>query len=385
MLKAARVVLAVAAIGLCLCTLMPVIRSTEWWVRAFDFPRVQIAVLMVLVLMGQAALGVLAHRRRRKAAVDTSKAGITKRAIIPALLVVALCWQCFRIYPYTPLSPVQMERSRDPSSRESIRLLIFNVRYDSRESLALLRLIEEARPDIVLLAEPTPWWQGELATLTDDFPHAIEQPQENHYGLLLYSKLELVAPEVRFLVDEEVPSIRTNIRLPSGRTIRLYGLHPKPPGLKRAVDPQREDSDQRDAELLTIAKEIKEASDAGDDTPTIVAGDFNDVAWSHTTRLFQRVSGLLDPRIGRGLHNTYDAKSRILRFPLDHVFASEHFRLIDLKVLPPMGSDHHAVLVELALEPTAEAPQKEPTENEGDSEEAEEIIEEGHQNQDEPG
>ncbi|MFI4917114.1 MAG: endonuclease/exonuclease/phosphatase family protein [Phycisphaerales bacterium JB060] len=377
MLKAARVVLAVAAIGLCLCTLLPVIRSTQWWVRAFDFPRVQIAALMVAVLLGQAALGWFAWRKNRKADAASTRSGLAKRGIVPALLVVALAWQCYRIFPYTPLAPVQMERSRDPSSLESIRLLIFNVRYDNRQSLALLRLINETRPDIVLLAEPTHWWHGQLDTLKNDFPFTIEQPQDNHYGLLLYSKLDLVDPEVRFLVEDEVPSLRTGVRLPSGRIVRLIGLHPKPPGLKRPVDPQREDSDQRDAELLTIAKEIKEARDAGDDTPTIVAGDFNDVAWSHTTRLFQRVSGLLDPRIGRGLFNSFNAKSRIHRFPLDHVFASEHFRLVSMEVLPEIGSDHHPVLVEFSLEPTAEATQDEPDPEGNDLEEAEETIREG--------
>ncbi len=386
MLKAARVALAVAAIGLCLCTLMPVVRSTEWWVRAFDFPRVQIAVLMVLVLLGQATLGWIALRKSRKNGATATRHSIAKRVTIPALLVVALAWQCYRIFPYTPLAPVQMERSRDPSSQESIRLLIYNVRYDNRQSLALLRLINETRPDVVLLAEPTHRWQRELESLKDTFSHTIEQPQDNHYGLLLYSKLELVDPEVRFLVEDEVPSLRTGVRLPSGRTIRLIGLHPKPPGLKRPVDPEREDSDQRDAELLTIAKEIKEARDAGDDTPTIVAGDFNDVAWSHTTRLFQRVGGLLDPRIGRGLHNTYAARSFVYRFPLDHVFASEHFRLVDMDVLPDIGSDHQPVLVEFSLEPTAPATQDEPDPEGDDLEEAEETIREGKEKvREEPG
>jgi endonuclease/exonuclease/phosphatase (EEP) superfamily protein YafD len=74
--------------------------------------------------------------------------------------------------------------------------------------------------------------------------------------------------------------------------------------------------------------------------PSVVAGDLNDVAWSCTTRMFQRISGLIAPRLGRGLHNTFNARSRVMRWPLDPIFFDQEFRLVRLERLPESGSDH---------------------------------------------
>ena len=126
-------------------------------------------------------------------------------------------------------------------------------------------------------------------------------------------------------------------------------MHPRPP------EPIRDqDSTPRDAELVIVGKAIRETGPR----PTVVAGDLNDVAWSETSELFLRLSGLLDPRMGRGFYNSYNADHWLMRYPLDHVFHSNHFRLIELQRLPHIGSDHFPMLVELSYEPEAEEAQE---------------------------
>jgi endonuclease/exonuclease/phosphatase (EEP) superfamily protein YafD len=184
--------------------------------------------------------------------------------------------------------------------------------------------------------------------------------------MILLSRFPLKDPEVRFLVQDDIPSVHTGVELPSGECIILHGLHPRPP------EPIRDqDSKPRDAELVLMGKAIREAGIQ----PTIVAGDLNDVAWSPTSQLFLRLSGLLDPRIGRGFYNSFHASIPFLRYPLDHVFHSNHFRLVELRRLPSIGSDHFPMLIDLLYQPEEKNEQPATKKENGDDEEATEKIE----------
>lgn len=357
-----RSIVGLLAIALICATALPLLHSNAWWIRVFDFPRIQLAVLIGLTIAGYVVLHFWQRLRPWE-------------YVLAALVAVSLVWQLIAIAPYTALYPKEMATSQDRGDANRISLLVYNVLSDNREVDALRELVRETDPDIILLTEPDDWWLEQLKGLEEDYPYTLLQPQGNHYGMLLYSRLELVDPEVRFLVESEIPSMRTRVRLRSGELITLYGLHPRPPGLDPPHDSQdeREDSDMRDAELMLVAEEVKQAGDV----PVIVAGDFNDVAWSHTTHLFQRVGGMLDPRVGRGLLNTFDTKSRFMRYPLDHSFASRHFLLNELVRQPDIGSDHFPLLVVFDYDPAVAGKNEEPEENAGDDEESEEAIEEG--------
>jgi hypothetical protein len=111
----------------------------------------------------------------------------------------------------------------------------------------------------------------------------------------------------------------------------------------------------RDAEMMKIARLSRTSNHA-----VIVLGDFNDVAWSETTSLFQKVSGLLDLRKGRGLFNTYNAKSWIMRWPLDHIFTSPEFRVFEVERGSKVQSDHFPFFTKLSFEPERAEEQQPP-------------------------
>jgi endonuclease/exonuclease/phosphatase (EEP) superfamily protein YafD len=333
-------------------TLLSFSKSSHWFVRAWDFPRVQIA--------SAALLSGILHR----SIFFRGRAGDWLLLFANALCVL---WHGRKILPYTPLSPVQVKRSarRAPDPR-IFRILISNVRMENTQHHRLLEVIRDADPDLVLAVETDAAWAKGLAPLKADYPYHVAQPQENYYGLMLFSRLPLIDPRVDFLVQYDIPSVHTGLELRSGDRVYLHGIHPRPP------EPIRDQhSTPRDAELVIVGRSIESAGDR----PTIVAGDLNDVAWSSTSELFLRLSGLLDPRIGRGFYNSYNADHRLLRYPLDHVFHSNHFQIVLLRRLPHIGSDHYPMLIELSYEPSEKATQPTPKAEEGDHEEAQELIE----------
>lgn len=307
--------LGLACIGV---TLVPLSRQEAWWVRACDFPRLQIVALAIITAILLAT---------------TVDLGLVTNQLMMLAMTLVIGYQALVILPYTRLWPVEVLGRRARREDDLLRLLVVNVEMSNRNAAELLALIREHDPDVLLAVETDAWWCERFGELASAYRHRLQHPLDNTYGMLLYSRLELVEPEIRFLLKSHIPSIRTGVRLRSGRIIRLYGLHPEPPSPTEA-----ESSLPRDAELVLVGREIASAS-----VPTIVAGDLNDVAWSHTSRLFRRISRLLDPRIGRGMYNTFHAGLWPVRWPLDHVFVSEEFALHSLLRLPAFGSDHFPI------------------------------------------
>ncbi|GAB2618488.1 endonuclease/exonuclease/phosphatase family protein [Belliella aquatica] len=303
---------------------LPLIDSAEWWIRIFDFPRIQIAVSTLLAFV-----------------LASIYVDFKWKFKLPFLIIllVSLIYQIQFVVVYTPLYKVQAKDSNKPQGENSLKLLVVNVRMENEDKESFHNLVQKIKPDILLINEPDQVWATSIAKLDDDFPYAIKYPLENTYGMILLSKFPLTESKVNFLVKEDIPSIFTKITLQSGVKIDFYGVHPEPPKPGTATY-------ERDTELLLIGKKIKDS-----EYPTLVAGDLNDVGWSATSKLFRKYSELVDPREGRGLFNTYSVFIPLMRYPLDHIFYSKEFGLISLQKLGKIGSDHYPIMITINYEP----------------------------------
>ena len=309
-------------------TVLPVWRTTLWWVRLMDFPRLQIAVFGV---------GVVAALLASGAAQD---------AFTWLVLICVSCatlWQLNWIWRFFPGAPIQSPAATGAEdAADEVSFVTANVLQENRTAEGLLRIIAEADPDFVLAVETDEWWVTRLTEDLDDrYPHRFCVPQSNGYGMSVFSKLELEDVEIQHLLDDAIPSIRMNVVLRSGQRILVHAVHPQPPRIGQ-------DSLKRDIELDRLATIV-----ARHHHPAVVLGDLNDVGWSTTTQRFLETSNLRDPRRGRGLYNTYPAAMPGLRYPLDHIFISHHFALRKLRVLPSYSSDHLPLFAALRLSTSA--------------------------------
>jgi endonuclease/exonuclease/phosphatase (EEP) superfamily protein YafD len=331
-------------------TFVSLLRWDYWWVRIFDYPRLQIGVLLIVLL----GAGILVY--------DFEK---TWHFLIIGAIVVSIFYQARKVYRYTIFAPKQVISYKGDESVNTFSLIVSNVYQPNRKAEKLISQVNELNPDLLLVLETNSWWENELKEIEKDYPYTIKKPLDNLYGMILYSRLRLKDEKINFLFDDEIPSFEAWVMLNKIDKFKIYCLHPKPP-----FPTESKTSTDRDAELLIVGKEVLKT-----DVPVLIFGDFNDVAWSNTTRLFQKVSRLLDPRIGRGFYNTFHAGYPLFRWSLDHVFHSDHFQLFQLKRLKGIGSDHFPIYVKLHFKPEEKEKQEEPEADEDEYQLADEKIE----------
>lgn len=315
-----------SAIMIVLSSLSLIDKITFWFIKILDFPRLQYLIISCICL-----LLLLLLKKKWSIAYGVLAAGLIFSIFIHGL----------KIGPYLLGEKVVPNASIAENKSSSVRIMIANVLMTNRNPAGFLKLIDQYQPDVVLAMEVDKWWVEQLNVLENNFHYKMEYPLENAYGLLLYSRLPLSDSEIKFLKHSDVPSFHTIMTLPSGQEFAFHGIHPVAP-FPSAEYP--DNVGKNEVALHKVGMLVAE-----EELPSVVAGDFNDVSWSKTTRFFEDRGNLKNVRLGRGLFNTFNANSYVMRWPLDHFFVTEEFRVSEFTRPEKFGSDHFPLFAELVL------------------------------------
>lgn len=342
------IVLYIFCIFFAISAFFPATGHPHWFFRTADFVRLQsIAIELVL-------LGLL---------IFLGWKFTTFEWVVAAGVLFSIGYQLHKVYKYSSFHP---RKKPDFPSDGCVSILAANVLQDNSEYESFLGEVKTYDPDLVLTMESNSDWEEGISALEKTHLHTVKIPLENYYGMHLYSKQPLKDVRIQYQIEEDVPSIFFDFELSNGKDVFFACLHPAPPS-----PTENETSKERDAELILTGKHIRELN-----KPTVVCGDMNDVVWSRTTRLLKKMTGMIDPRIGRGFFPTYHADYWFMRFPLDHLFHTKDLFVKTMKRTKNFGSDHFGMYYEIHLKKKAKSTPK-PTLNGDEKEEIDELISQG--------
>ena len=342
-----KVCVSVFALLFIVATLLPFVRSDYWTFRILEYPRLQKLIIGLVILI--LVIGTKHYLQHWFWWLS-----------IP--LSVSIIYLFFQVLPYTFLGKKEMLHVAVSKPENELKIFTANVLQYNTAYDSMLMQIESKDPDIVFLLETDEKWMRAMEGLLKRYPNTELYPLDNTYGMLFYTRLSLQESKINFIVESDVPSLEATVLLKSGEPVKIFGLHPKPPVPSESVT-----STAKDKELMKVALQLEHFK-----KPCIVMGDLNDVAWSNTTKLFRKVSSLIDPRRGRGFYSTFSAEHKWMRFPLDYIFCSSHFGLVSMERLPYNGSDHFPMFIHIQYNEALPKAQKEPEADADDKEEAKE-------------
>jgi MYXO-CTERM domain-containing protein len=214
-----------------------------------------------------------------------------------------------------------------PSSGRSLTILSLNVHTLNPKPELVLDYLRATDADVVLLMEVDDAWMRRLGEWSASYPHRLEVPREDNFGIALFSRVSWTNASVVEFGSAGVPSLVADLAL-AGRQIHLVGTHPLPPGTASYAA-------QRNEQFEELARHV-----VGTTLPVVLVGDLNTTPWSPHFKDLLKASGLRDGSQGSGVSGTWPAFLPLGRIPIDHCLLSPEFALPVRQVGPPVDSDH---------------------------------------------
>jgi vancomycin resistance protein VanJ len=312
------------AVGICLYLLLRVFTGYQLW------PLAMVSNFLHWLLLPALILFPLMLWRRRWPTSGMLAAG-----------VIAFIWLFGGLF--LPPSIIQTARA---DSDHTLIVMTLNVNEDNATPEELIPLLRDSGADIVALQEVGPVLAAALDdNLLDDYPYR-DYVGYGNLGIGLLSRHPFI--EHQIVEGETAKPYLTAVLSVDGRELTVINAHPPPPKWGRWHGWYY----SRGVEEIPHFVDLVTTGE-----PTILMGDFNAADQSPDYQLLAD-AGLHDAfrEAGWGFGSTWPDREKVVRWVedpvirIDYVWYTDHFTAQRAWVGPSTGSDHRAVLAELAWE-----------------------------------
>lgn len=208
-----------------------------------------------------------------------------------------------------------------------VSVVLHNVNTRNPRRAQAVAALAAADADLVAVIEASQEWVQELAAALPGHPHVLTHPQDDNFGLALFSRVPLVDAEVLWLPSSPA-ALTAETRLGS-RAVTLLLVHPYPPLGSGAL--------VRDRQLREVARHAAEV-----EGPLVVMGDLNATPWTPCVERLREEAQLADGGAGSGYGATWPAALGPLGVPIDQVLVRSVV-VTAFEVGDANGSDHRSL------------------------------------------
>ena len=300
----------------CVATVLGFLGHWSWFIELFSHFRAQYFV-------GLLGISLIMFLRKNK-----------KEALIYIIFAFSNCYSLVPLFLPAPLvSPLDYPFA-------SHRAMLINVNSEKGDPRLVLDAISAEKPEILVLEEVTDSWMQAMAGLTNTLPYWVAFPREDNFGIALFSKNPLLAKNILFLGEAELPSILASVKV-DGSVLEILATHPLPPAGATYTTLRNEQLDH-------VAECVKGRS------PLLLLGDLNMTPWSPSFHRFIEQSGLHDSTKGYGLQPSWPTQFSPLGIPIDHCLYSRDIHMTYRRTGSRVGSDHLPLIVDFTVRQSAQ-------------------------------
>lgn len=266
-----------------------------------------------------------------------------------AALMLALTGVCgYEVFSRIDNVPAQEAEALEGA--HLLKVIVYNRHHSLTEHQAMVDFILAEDPDIFFILEANESHAQTLkTTLADAYPHQFLMPKGHAFGMVAASKHKFTlkwAPKSHLVEGlEGVPNFIMLVKIqPEGaKPVKFYALHAPPPMLPVFFR-------QRNAELAHVAALINQQNKKPTDN-VILLGDWNITPYSPFFGQLLADTGFKNQTTAPYFLPSWPARlPSVLQIPIDHILHRGGLTLIEKRLGPSLGSDHHAVVAVFKIE-----------------------------------